>query len=385
MTGTAPLPTLDTLDTPALLLDVTRLDRNIARMRGHLSTLGPRLRPHLKTAKCLEVARRVMDGPEGPVTVSTLKEAEQFGAAGVRDILYAAGIAPGKLNRVTASRRSGVDLSIVVDSVQAAEAVARHSRETADRLPTLIEIDSDGHRAGIRRTHAALLVEIGRILHEGGAELRGVITHAGESYHCQGDNAIMAMAEQERAEAVGCAELLRAAGLPAPVVSIGSTPTARFAHGLEGVTEVRAGVFMFFDLFMTGLGVCTTDDIAVSVLATVTGSNAEKGWIIVDAGWMAMSSDRNTRGQAVDQFFGLVCDIEGTPYPDLVMIKANQEHGVIAARPGSAAVPPDLPIGAKLRILPNHACATSSKHDHYRVVKSGSRQIDAIWQRFNGW
>ncbi len=179
--------------------------------------------------------------------------------------------------------------------------------------------------------------------------------------------------------------ILRAAGLPAPVVSIGSTPTARFAQGLEGVTEVRTGVFMFFDLFMTGLGVCTTDDIAVSVLATVTGYNAEKGWIIVDAGWMAMSSDRNTRGQAVDQYFGLVCDIDGTLYPDLVMLKANQEHGIIAARPGSSAVPPALPIGAKLRILPNHACATSSKHDHYNVLKTGSRQIDAIWQRFNGW
>ncbi len=206
MSTTATLPTLEAQDTPALLLDVTRLDRNIARMRAQLSKLGPRLRPHLKTAKCLEVARRVMDGPAGPITVSTLKEAEQFAAGGVRDILYAAGIAPGKLARVTALRRSGVDLSIVVDSVQAAEAVARHARETADRLPTLIEIDSDGHRAGIRRTDAALMVEIGRILHEGGAELRGVVTHAGESYHCQGDEAIIAMAEQERAEAVGCAE-----------------------------------------------------------------------------------------------------------------------------------------------------------------------------------
>jgi len=124
----------------------------------------------------------------------------------------------------------------------------------------------------------------------------------------------------------------------------------------------------------TGVGVCTTDDIAVSVLTTVTNSNAEKGWIIVDAGWMAMSSDRNTRGQAVDQFFGLVCDIDGTPYPDLVMLKANQEHGIIAARPGTAAVPPNLPIGTKLRILPNHACATSSKHDHYNVIKTGSRR-----------
>src|ERR1700761_9161293 len=117
------LPSLETLDTPTLLLDETKLDRNIARLRARLARLGPQLRPHLKTAKCLDVARRVMDGPAGPITVSTLKEAEIFGAAGVRDILYAAGIAPQKLDRVTAIRRKGVDLSIVVDSVEAAASV----------------------------------------------------------------------------------------------------------------------------------------------------------------------------------------------------------------------------------------------------------------------
>jgi D-serine deaminase-like pyridoxal phosphate-dependent protein len=142
---------------------------------------------------------------------------------------------------------------------------------------------------------------------------------------------------------------------------------------------------MFFDLFMTGVGVCTLDDIALNVLATVTGRNAERGWLIVDAGWMAMSADRGTRAQSVDQFHGVVCDINGVPYPDLVMLKANQEHGIIAARPGSAAVVPDLPIGARLRILPNHACATAAQHDHYNVLQTGSQQIGAVWRRFNGW
>jgi D-serine deaminase-like pyridoxal phosphate-dependent protein len=378
------LPSLETLNTPTLLLDETKLDRNVARLRERLAKLGPQLRPHMKTAKCLDVARRVMDGPAGPITVSTLKEAAMFADAGVRDILYAAGIAPQKLDRVTAIRRKGVDLSIVVDSVEAAAFVAQHARATNDRVPVLIEIDSDGHRAGIRRAQADLLVEVGRALQDG-AELRGVMTHAGESYYCHGSAALAAMAEQERAEAVGCATVLREAGLPAPVVSVGSTPTAHSSESLSGITELRAGVFMFFDLFMTGVGVCTLDDIALSVLATVTGRNAERGWLIVDAGWMAMSADRATRGQPVDQFHGVVCNINGVPYPDLVMLKANQEHGIIAARPGSEAVVPDLPIGARLRILPNHACATAAQHDHYNVLQTGSQQIGAVWRRFNGW
>jgi len=377
--------TLESLDTPSLLLDETRLAANVAKLRAHLAPLGVEFRPHMKTAKSIDVARRVMDRPDGPITVSTLKEAEEFAAGGVRDILYAVGLAPGKLDRITALRRKGVDLSIIVDSTEAAVAVAAHATATGDAIPTLIEIDSDGHRAGIRRSQAGLLIEIGRILHQRGAALRGIVTHAGESYHCHGTEALAAMAEQERAEAVGCAELLRAAGLPAPVVSVGSTPTAYFVRDLTGVTEVRAGVFMFCDLFMTGIGVCRTDDIALSVLATVIGRTPERGWVIVDAGWMAMSGDRGTRNQPVDQFFGVVCDLDGKLYPDIVMIKANQEQGIIAARPGTEARLPDLGIGAKLRILPNHACATGAQHDRYHVVRGAAHAVEAVWPRFGGW
>src|SRR5690606_30757372 len=97
---------------------------------------------------------------------------------------------------------------------------------------------------------------------------------------------------------------------------------------LDGVTEVRAGVFVFFDLVMNGLGVCDQSDIALSVLCTVIGHQKKKGWVITDGGWMAMSRDRGTAKQATDQGYGVVCDYDGTPIPDLVMRDANQEHGV---------------------------------------------------------
>ena len=272
---------------------------------------------------------------------------------------------------------------MVVDSLQAASAVAGRAQAQGEIIPALIEIDCDGHRAGVQPGNTEQLLAIARELHGAGC-LRGA-THAGESYGCRSVEAIADMAEQERRAAVSCADAIRAAGLPCPVVSVGSTPTAHFARSLEGVTEVRAGVYVFFDLVMAGLGVCQADDIAASVLTTVIGHQAEKGWILVDAGWMAMSRDRGTAKQPVDQLYGLVCDAQGRLYPDLLLAETNQEQGIIKLRAGSGATLPDLPLGTKLRILPNHACATCAQHEAYEVVRGASPEVVAHWERFRGW
>jgi D-serine deaminase-like pyridoxal phosphate-dependent protein len=248
---------------------------------------------------------------------------------------------------------------------------------------TLIEIDCDGHRGGLAPDDRNL-VKIADILRDGGLELRGVLTHAGESYSCRNGAGLVEAAEAERAAAVGAAEQLRAHGYACPDVSVGSTPTAHFARDLSGVTEVRAGVFTFFDLVMHGIGVCAIDDIALSVLATVIGHKPEKGWILIDGGWMALSRDRGTARHPVDQGYGLVCDIDGTPYPDLIVSDASQEHGIISVRPGSAQALPELSIGTRVRILPNHACATGAQHDQYHVVRGGG-EIVANWPRIRGW
>jgi D-serine deaminase-like pyridoxal phosphate-dependent protein len=375
---------LAALPTPSLVLDEARMARNIKRLRAHLDTLGVALRPHLKTAKSVEVARRLLTGGNGPATVSTLREAEVFAEAGVHDILYAVGISPDKLARVLALRAKGCDLSVVLDSAAQAEVVAAASRRSGDSIPALIEIDCDGHRSGLVPGDPAI-VAVGRILHEGGARLRGVMTHAGASYGADGEVALTAFAEQEREAVVAAADTLRAAGLPCPVVSVGSTPTAHFARDLNSVTEVRAGVFVFFDLVMAGIGICTTDDIALSVLATVIGHQQERGWIIIDAGWMAMSRDRGTQTQAVDQGYGLVCDVDGRVIDDLIVAQANQEHGIVAVRPGSDAHLPDLPVGTRLRILPNHACSTAAQFDDYAVLPAEAGAAVAHWPRFRGW
>ena len=374
---------LTDLETPALLLDTPKMDANIARMRERMRSLGVAFRPHLKTCKSIDVARRMFDGGTGAITVSTLKEAEYFFGHGFTDILYAVGITPGKLDHVAQLRARGADLKIILDNQEAAAAVADHARRNGSALPTLVEIDSDDHRAGVK-PEAAELLEIGRMLHDAGS-LAGLMTHAGASYDCRSIAAIRAMAEQERARTVRAAARLGDAGLPCPIVSVGSSPTATFALRLDGVTEVRAGVFAFFDLVMAGIEVCRVDDIALSVLATVIGHQREKGWLLTDAGWMAMSRDRGTAAQPLDQGYGLVCDAAGQPIDGLIMSGASQEHGVVSHRSGEPSKTPLLPLGTRLRILPNHACATAAQHDRYHAVSGASGSVDAVWARFSGW
>ena len=374
--------TLADLETPALLLDRARLEANIERMRAALAPHGVDHRPHLKTAKNAEIARMMTKGWSGAVTVSTLKEADQFFTAGFSDILYAVGISPNKLPHAAKLAAEGATLTLILDSPDAARAIAAYGRDHSLRFPTLIEIDSDGHRAGVRPDDAETLRGLARLLSEG-ADLRGVMTHGGGSYAAASAEALADHAELERSGAVRAAEMLRESGFPCPVVSVGSTPTALFARRLEGVTEVRAGVHCFMDLVMAGLGVCRVEDVALSVLTSVIGHRADKGWLIVDAGWMAMSRDRGTQAQPLDQGYGLVCDADGALTNDLIVTRANQEHGIIADRHGRPLDAGRYPVGTLLRILPNHACATAAQHDRYHVLEDG--RLVAEWHRFSGW
>ena len=377
------MPTLSQLETPALLLDPVRMERNIARMRERMRSHGVTLRPHVKTNKSIDVTRRVLDQPLGPVTVSTLREAEYFAAHGITDILYAVGITPNKLPHVQAMRHTGVRLSIILDNGDAARAVACAARAAGAPLDVLLEIDCDGHRSGLGPDSPDLLA-VADALRTPHVNLAGVMTHAGSSYNCRSVDAIRAVAEQERAGAVHAATRLRAAGHPCPTVSVGSTPTATFADDLTGVTEVRAGVYVFFDLVMAGLLVCAVDDIALSVLTSVIGHQRDKGWTIVDAGWMAMSRDRGTSSQPVDQGYGLVCDVDGRVLADYTVSGANQEHGIISHRAGDPGRMLDVPVGTLLRILPNHACATAAQHNAYHVLGEAGT-VEHVWERFNGW
>lgn len=378
----APTSILD-LTTPALLLDRGRLESNAARMRHRVAELGVTLRPHVKTSKSIDVLKILAGGLDGPITVSTLAEARYFFNAGVRDILYAVGIAPVKLPQVAQFICQGCVLRVILDSVAAAEAVRSFGASEGVTIEALIEVDTDGCRAGVA-PDSDLVIEIGRRLSSGpGAKLAGVMTHAGGSYSARNRADFEAIAERERAGAVGAAERLRAAGLPVEIVSVGSTPTVHYARNLEGVTEARVGVYAFGDLVQAELGTCAMEDIAIAVIATVIGHNEAHGRVLVDAGFLALSRDRGTADMPVDWGYGAVCTLAGQLIDSVRVDSANQEHGLITARSGLIDWG-QFPIGSQLRILPNHACATAAAYDRYFVTNGAERIVD-VWERVNGW
>ena len=349
-------------------------------MREKVRSLGVTLRPHVKTSKSIDVLRVLAGGKDVPITVSTLAEARYFFAHGVTDILYAVGIAPVKLPEVAELIGAGCTLRIILDTSEAAEAVRAFAEAEGVALSALIEIDSDGHRAGVAPSDP-LLIEIGRRL---GPMLAGVMTHAGASYDCRTRSEFEAMAEQERARTVEAAERLRAAELACPIVSVGSTPTLHYARNLDGVTEARAGVYAFGDLVQAELGTCSIDDIAVAVLASVIGHNCHHGRVLIDAGFVALSRDRGTADMPIDWGYGAVCDpLTGAVMQDVTVSSTNQEHGIITSRAGTIDFG-RFPVGSRVTVLPNHACATAAAYERY-FVTDGGRGIADVWERVNGW
>lgn len=369
--------------TPALVLDRKKLRANCERVTGRCRQLGLRLRPHMKTLKSIDAARMAVDPSHGGIAVATLNEAEYFAQRGFVDIQYAVCISPDKLPRAARILEMAPRFSFFVDSLETARAVAGFAGDRGVALRPWLEIDSGEHRTGVDPGDPTLL-EIARVLSSRAVRFEGVATHAGHSYRARGPQELRDVAEQERLAVVRAAETLRAAGIPVPGVSAGSTPTAMHATQGEGMTELRAGVYMAGDLFQAAMGSLALDQVAVTVLATVISHNPGLNQVVVDAGGLALSKDRSTAaGPGPDMGYGLVLDILGRPIaPDLTVVGVHQEHGEI--RSGSRLPFEKLPIGSKIRIMPNHVCMTAAMYDNYLVVDGTDAVVD-VWERTNGW
>ena len=368
--------------TPALILDRAALQRNLDAMHLRMKSHGVALRPHLKTAKSAEIAKYAVAGQAGGITVSTLAEAEYFLGHGFRDILYAVGILPARLDRVAALAKAGADIKIITDSVETARQISERNSSDSTIFQLLIEIDSGEGRAGVLPDGPEFM-EIAKIADTApNMALAGVLTHAGHSYNARTIEEIRAVAEQERSKITGAAQRLRDAGLPCPIVSAGSTPTAVHAQNLEGVTEMRPGVFVFNDLKQLSIGACARENLALSVLASVIGHNRHKGHILLDTGALALSKDISAHDEHPEVGYGEVCDAESLESLNGLFVAAvSQEHGIVPV--GDDTVFDRLPIGTQVRILPNHACITAAGYAHYDVLEDG--RITAQWDRVNGW
>jgi D-serine deaminase-like pyridoxal phosphate-dependent protein len=375
--------TLDDLPTPALILDRAVLRRNLKRMSDRLRQAGVALRPHLKTAKSIQIGQMAVEGHDGRITVSTLAEARYFAEGGFNDILYGVGIIPAKLEAISEMRREGVNVRVVTDNLSVARSIA-DAAKGGDTFSVFIEIDSGAGRAGLPFPELPGLLDIARVLHDApNVELAGVMTHAGHSYHESTPDRIAAVAEQERTAIVTAAETLRAARIPCPIVSGGSTPTATWSKDFSGITEMRPGVYVFNDLDQALIGSCRHEDIALSVLASVIGHYPHRNQMLIDAGALALSKDISAQEFQPKVGYGTIVD---APLRDMAVIECSQEHGFV----GSVEPMPygNMPIGTRVRILPNHACITAAAYEKYYVVDSdldGGKAIVDVYDRINGW
>ena len=371
-----------TLPTPALILERRILSRNAASMTARMKQKGVQFRPHLKTAKSARVAELVSPDHFGGITVSTINEAAYFSDHGFSDITYGVCCMPEKLEVLAALQGNGTRVNLITDHLQMAIAIAQEAEALDTDFRVLIEVDTGLHRTGVDPDDPEL-ESIARVLQEAARlNFGGVLTHAGYAYHSKRIDQVKAIAEQERMGVVTAATRLREKGMPCPVVSVGSTPTALHAESFEGVTEVRAGTYMFNDLFQVGLHSCRMEDIAISVLATIVSHSPDQNHYLIDAGMLALSQDTSANEHWEQVGYGLVWDATGTLLENHYVADVHQEHGFVkSTRPIAFD---RVPIGSRLRIVPNHACSTCAMFDEYHVADGGA-EVAEVWGRTNGW
>ncbi len=338
--------------TPYLVVDRDVLDRNVAAMAARARAGGLALRPHAKTHKCGEIARRQLAAGAVGLTVATVAEAEVFADAGCADLFIAYPLwvdrARGSRLRALAERCA---VRVGVDSVEGVDQLARHAGPAP--VEVLVEIDSGQHRTGVAPATAG---QVAVAAARAGLRVRGVFTFPGHSY----GPGLAAGAARDEEQALGrAAAAVRSAGIPIDVVSGGSTPTAALTTGAATVvTELRPGVYVFGDAQQWELGTCPAADVALTVAATVV-SRPAPGRIVLDAGSKVLGADRPSWTSG----FGRL------PDQPAARITALSEHHATVDWPGSAN---RLVLGDVLRVMPNHVCTAVNLADELTVVAAGT-------------
>jgi D-serine deaminase-like pyridoxal phosphate-dependent protein len=371
---------LQTIKTPSLVLDVERVRRNAERMSARLRGFGVSLRPHVKTHKCVEVARIQTAGGASAVTVSTLAEARAFAARGFRDITYAVPVEPGKFEEAVELARLCERFALITDDLEVPRLLDGAARRAGLVLDLFLKVDCGYHRCGVEPDRPEALEIPRRISDARALRFAGILTHAGHSYHARSREELLAVARHERDLMREFAGRLRDEGVEVPVVSVGSTPTMTQVDHLDGVDEARPGNYIFFDAFQATLGSCGFEDCALTVLASVVHRDRARRKVVLDAGAIALSKDRGPAELDPACGFGRVLDVEGGEL-GLRVGSVSQEHGEVFVEDDGLL--DALPVGARVRVLANHSCLTAAQHSHYHVLEGG-RVVDR-WEILRGW
>ena len=350
---------IEDLETPAAIVDLDVLERNVTRMAERARVRGIRLRPHAKTHKTALIARRQMDAGAVGLSVAKTAEAEVYAAAGFDDLFVAYPVVGEDKGRRLLALAERCRVSVGVDSVLGASTLSSVFAAAARRLDVLLKIDVGLHRVGVL-PERALTVATG-IADLPGLRLRGVFTHAGHSYGAESADGVAAVGASEGRILVETAETLRAAGLPIEEISAGSTPTAPHVMATPGLTECRPGNYVFHDASQVALGTCAMEDCALTILATVV-SVPDPRRAVVDAGSKTLSSDPlRPRAGGHGIILGRRSRIQ----------RLSEEHGVIDVEEGES-----FRVGERIVILPNHACVVANLHDRLLGVRQGRLETE---------
>jgi D-serine deaminase-like pyridoxal phosphate-dependent protein len=352
------------LETPQLVVDVDRLDGNVRRMAEAVAAAGVDLRPHAKTHKLIEVARRQLAAGARGLTVAKLGEAEVFAAHGVDDLFVAYPLwGPAKWERLCALAER-VEVRVAADSFAVVEGLAGAAARRGLTVPVRIEVDTGFGRCGVQGpAEARALAE--RIAPLRGVRVVGVMSFAGQTY-AAGPEAVRAAAVADAERAVAAAQAIRAAGIDAPEVSVGSTPAASHVAALPEITEIRPGTYVFSDRDQAALGWGTLDDCALTAVATVV-SRPTPTRAVIDAGTKTLTSDR---AHLADGWGAVVGE------PEWRIVSLSEEHGVLEVPAGHGPA-----VGQPLEVIPNHACGALNLHDWVAVARHG---VIADWWRVEG-
>ena len=336
---------IDKIPTPAALVDLDVLERNVSRMAQRCREAGVQLRPHAKTHKSLDIAQ--LQGREAVgLTVAKVSEAEVFVAGGVHDIFVAYPVVGEARARRLVALHERARIAVGVDSVAGARTLGPSFREAGRVLDIMLELDTGLHRTGVLPVAALGVAQA--VAEVPGLRLRGVFTHAGHVYGARTPEERATIAYEESAQAVEVAQRLRNVGLECPEVSVGSTPTVTRGSLAHGVTEARPGNYVFHDASQVNLGVCDIEDCALTVAATVVSVPAPDR-AVLDAGSKALSKDPLAP--------------DGGGYGWLLgrrsrIVALTEEHGVVGVEEGES-----FAVGERVRILPNHCCVVVNLFD----------------------
>ncbi len=341
--------------TPFLEIDAARLQRNLQQMQHKADSAGVTLRPHIKTHKSVWIAEQQRRLGARGITVSKPSEGIAFIEGGERDLLLAYPIvhADSLIALLSAAVQYQARVTCIADCAAGVDAIAAaHARQPGCMLAIAIKVDVGLHRIGVD-PHSDVALLLAQQISASGLPFAGLVSHAGHAYGAGNPSAIAAIAQQEIALMLGLQQRLGEAGFAPCPVSVGATPTALAAPVAAGSDEIRPGNYALLDLTAWRLGLCTPDALALTVVTRVVAVNPH--FAIVDAGSKMLSSDKGPHGTNASGF-GIAVDEDGNQYE---VLKLSEEHGFLRYDDRAP------PVGALLRIFPNHSCAVVAQSDRF--------------------